>query len=124
MFRKFIFVLFLVFMLSLVSEVPAQDVAIPSPGVMPKLDGNIDEVWYFSEEHPIDTSQVGAAPSSTEPEAFAAVLGRIVSDDRPATAHPGQARSLARDQAQVEIGFAAPARLDHDVTGDAPLPAW
>ena len=66
MFRKFIFVLFLVFMLSLVSEILAQDAIIPSTGAVPKLDGNIDELWYFSDEHAIDTSQVGAAPSSLE----------------------------------------------------------
>ncbi|MDT8302095.1 MAG: sugar-binding protein [Sedimentisphaerales bacterium] len=64
MFRKLIFVLSLIFALSLVGRVPAQDVVIPSPGSMPKLDGNIDEVWYFSTEQAIDTSQVGSAPSS------------------------------------------------------------
>jgi hypothetical protein len=64
MFRKLIFVLSLVLVLSLVSGVPAQDVAIPSPGVMPVLDGRIDEVWFFSTEQMIDTSQVGTAPSS------------------------------------------------------------
>jgi hypothetical protein len=31
---------------------------------MPVLDGNIDEVWFFSAEQKIETSQVGAAPSS------------------------------------------------------------
>jgi len=41
MFRKLIFVSSLIFVLSLVSGVPAQDVVIPSPGTMPKLDGNI-----------------------------------------------------------------------------------
>ena len=64
MFRKLIFVLFFVFMLSSVSGLPAQDVVIPSPGAMPKLDGRIDEVWFFSTEQSIDTSQVGSAPSS------------------------------------------------------------
>jgi len=64
MFRKLIFVLFFVFMLSFVSGLPAQDVVIPSPGAMPKLDGRIDEVWFFSTEQSIDTSQVGSAPSS------------------------------------------------------------
>ncbi len=66
MFRKLIFLLFLVFVLSSVGMVSAQDVVIPSPGVMPKLDGNIDEVWFFSTEQAIDTSQVGSAPSSPE----------------------------------------------------------
>jgi hypothetical protein len=63
MFRK-IFVFSLVFVLSLVSRVPAQDVVIPSPGAMPVLDGRIDEVWFFSTEQTIGTSQVGTAPSS------------------------------------------------------------
>ena len=66
MFRKLIFILSLVFVLSLVSPIPAQDVVIPSPGTMPKLDGVIDEVWFFSTEQSIDTSQVGVAPSSPE----------------------------------------------------------
>ena len=66
MFRKLIFVSSLIFVLSLVSGVPAQDVVIPSPGTMPKLDGNIDEVWFFSTEQAIDTSKVGSAPSSPE----------------------------------------------------------
>ncbi|MFC1795104.1 sugar-binding protein, partial [Planctomycetota bacterium] len=39
---------------------------IPSPGTIPQLDGNIDEVWFFSAEHQINTSQVGTAPSSDE----------------------------------------------------------
>ncbi|MFC1635915.1 sugar-binding protein, partial [Planctomycetota bacterium] len=64
MFRKLIYSFSLFFVLSLVSSVPAQDVIIPSPGAMPVLDGRIDEVWFFSEEHTIGTSQVGAAPSS------------------------------------------------------------
>ncbi|MGB2861744.1 MAG: sugar-binding protein, partial [Sedimentisphaerales bacterium] len=64
MFRKLIFVFSLVFVLSLVSVVPAQDVVIPSPGVMPVLDGTIDQVWFFSTEQTIGTSQVGTAPSS------------------------------------------------------------
>ncbi|HUU20558.1 MAG TPA: sugar-binding protein [Sedimentisphaerales bacterium] len=64
MFRKLIFVFSLVFVLSLVSRVPAQDVLIPSPGAMPVLDGIIDEVWFFSTEQTIGTSQVGTAPSS------------------------------------------------------------
>jgi len=65
MFRKLIFVFSLVFVLSMVSSVPAQDAIIPSPGTMPKLDGNIDEVWFFSTAQTIGTSQVGAAPSSS-----------------------------------------------------------
>ena len=64
MFRKLIFVFSLVFVLSLVSVVPAQDAVIPSPGTIPRLDGNIDEVWFFSAEHQINTSQVGTAPTS------------------------------------------------------------
>lgn len=64
MFRKLIFVFSLVFVLSLVSRVPAQDALIPSPGAMPVLDGRIDEVWFFSTEQTIGTSQVGTAPSS------------------------------------------------------------
>ncbi len=64
MFRKLIFVFSLVFVLSFVSRVPAQDVVIPSPGAMPVLDGRIDEVWFFSTEQTIGTSQVGTAPSS------------------------------------------------------------
>jgi len=64
MFRKLIFVFSLVVVLSLVSGVPAQDVVIPSPGAMPVLDGTVDEVWFFSTEQKIETSQVGAAPIS------------------------------------------------------------
>ena len=48
MFRKLIYLFSLVFVLSLVGGVPAQDVVIPSPGTMPVLDGNIDQVWFFS----------------------------------------------------------------------------
>ena len=66
MFRKLIYLFSLVFVLSLVSGVLAQDVVIPSPGVMPVLDGIIDEVWFFSTEQTIGTSQVGTAPSSPE----------------------------------------------------------
>jgi len=64
MFRKLIFVFSLVFVLSLVSEVSAQDAVIPSPGIMPRIDGNIDEAWFFSTGYTIGTSQVGTAPSS------------------------------------------------------------
>jgi len=66
MFKKLVFILSIVFVLGLFDRVLAQDAVIPSPGTMPKLDGNIDEVWYFSTEQSIDTSQVGAAPSSAE----------------------------------------------------------
>jgi len=66
MFRRLICLFSLVFVMSLVSEVSAQDAIIPSPGSMPVLDGRIDEVWLFSAEHTIGTSQVGAAPSSPE----------------------------------------------------------
>ena len=66
MFRKLICLLSLVFVLSLVGGVPAQDAIIPSPGSMPVLDGRIDEAWFFSADHTIGTSQVGAAPSSPE----------------------------------------------------------
>jgi hypothetical protein len=62
MFRRLIFSF--LFVLSLVIGTQAQDVVIPSPGTMPVLDGNIDEVWYFSTEQSIETSQVGAAPTS------------------------------------------------------------
>src|SRR4030042_677664 len=64
MFRKLIYVFSFVFVLSLVSVVPAQDVIIPSPGAMPVLDGVFDQVWFFSTEQTIGTSQVGTAPSS------------------------------------------------------------
>ncbi len=64
MFRKLLFVFSFVLVMSLISEVSAQDAVIPSPGTMPRLDGSIDEVWYFSEEHAINTSQVGTPPSS------------------------------------------------------------
>jgi len=64
MFRKLIFVLSLVFMLSLVSRVPAQDVVIPSPGSMPVLDGRIDEVWFFSTEQTMENTVADNAPSS------------------------------------------------------------
>jgi hypothetical protein len=64
MFRKLIFVFSLVFVLSLVSRVPAQDVLIPNPATVPVLDGIIDEIWFFSTEQTIGTSQVGVAPSS------------------------------------------------------------
>ena len=47
MFKNLIFVLFLVFMLSLVNGVTAQDVVITSPGVVPEIDGRVDEVWFF-----------------------------------------------------------------------------
>ncbi|MBL7146297.1 MAG: hypothetical protein ISS76_18815 [Phycisphaerae bacterium] len=62
--RKLIFLFSFVLVLNLVGMVSAQDVVIPSPGTMPKLDGHIDEVWFFSTEQAIDTSQVGSAPSS------------------------------------------------------------
>jgi len=64
MFRRLICLFALVLVLSLTSGAPAQDVVIPSPGAMPKLDGKIDEAWFFSTEQTIGTSQVGAAPSS------------------------------------------------------------
>ena len=66
MFRKLIYLFSLVFVLSLVGRVPAQDAVIPSPGAMPKLDGMIDQTWFFSTEQTIGTSQVGTAPSSAE----------------------------------------------------------
>ena len=62
MFRRLIFLLVVV--LSLAHAAPAQDAVIPNPGPVPKLDGRIDEVWFFSTEQTIGTSQVGAAPSS------------------------------------------------------------
>jgi len=62
--RKLIYLFSFVLVLSVVGVVSAQDVVIPSPGTMPKIDGNIDEVWFYSTEQAIDTSQVGAAPSS------------------------------------------------------------
>jgi hypothetical protein len=62
--RKLIYLFSLVFLLSLVTGVSAQDVVIPSPGAIPVLDGKIDEVWFFSTEQMIDTSQVGTPPSS------------------------------------------------------------
>jgi len=64
MFRKLIFVFPLVFVLSLVSGAPAQDVVIPSPGVMPVLDGRIDEVWFFSTEQMMENTVADNAPSS------------------------------------------------------------
>ncbi|TKJ33093.1 MAG: hypothetical protein CEE38_21690 [Planctomycetes bacterium B3_Pla] len=64
MFRRLICLFALVLVLGLASGVPAQDVVIPSPGTMPKLDGRIDEAWLFSTEQTIGTSQVGVAPSS------------------------------------------------------------
>lgn len=66
MFRKLFFVFPFVFVLCLVSGVRAQDAIIPSPGEMPDLDGYVDQIWYFSAEHKINTSQVGSAPSSDE----------------------------------------------------------
>ena len=62
--RKLIYLFSFVLVLGVVSMVSAQDAVIPSPGTMPILDGIIDPVWFYSEEHAIDTSQVGAAPSS------------------------------------------------------------
>ena len=56
--RKLIFVFSIVLVLSLISEVLAQDAVIPSPGTMPRIDGSIDEVWFFSEEHAINTSRL------------------------------------------------------------------
>jgi len=65
MFRRLIFLISpIVIVLSSTSGVQAQDVVIPSSAVVPKLDGSIDEVWYFSTEQKIETSQVGAAPVS------------------------------------------------------------
>jgi hypothetical protein len=64
MFRKLIFVFSLVFVLSLVSGVSAQDVVIPSPGVMPVLDGKIDEVWFFSTEQTMENTVADNPPSS------------------------------------------------------------
>ena len=64
--KKLIYLFSFVLVLNLVGVVSAQDVVIPSPGTMPKLDGNVDEVWFFSTEQSIDTSQVGSAPSSSE----------------------------------------------------------
>ncbi len=64
--RKLIYLFSFVLVLSVVGVVSAQDVVIPSPGSMPKIDGNIDQVWFFSTEQSIDTSQVGSAPSSPE----------------------------------------------------------
>ena len=64
MFRKLIFVLPFVFVLSFVSIVPAQDAIIPSPGTMPRIDGVVDEIWGFSTGYSISTSQVGTAPTS------------------------------------------------------------
>ncbi|MHC4438046.1 MAG: sugar-binding protein [Planctomycetota bacterium] len=66
MLRKLIFVFTLVFVLSLVSGIWAQDAVIPNPGAMPDLDGYVDQEWYFSAEHLINTSQVGVPPSSDE----------------------------------------------------------
>ncbi|MHC4259765.1 MAG: hypothetical protein ACYSTF_05060 [Planctomycetota bacterium] len=64
MFRRLICLFALVLVLGVAGGVPAQDVVIPSPGTMPKLDGRIDEAWLFSTEQTIGTSQVGVAPSS------------------------------------------------------------
>ncbi|MBN2314649.1 MAG: hypothetical protein JXM79_12025, partial [Sedimentisphaerales bacterium] len=66
MFRKIICLFSLVFVLSLASSLMAQDAIIPSAGSMPTIDARIDEVWYFSSEYIIGTSQVGTAPSSPE----------------------------------------------------------
>ncbi|MHC4147802.1 MAG: hypothetical protein ACYSUD_23980 [Planctomycetota bacterium] len=77
MFKKLIYSFSLVVVLSLVSGISAQDVVIPSPGAMPVLDGRIDEAWFFSTEQAIETSQVGAAPSSPS-EAGPLELGRSV----------------------------------------------
>ncbi len=66
MVRKLICIFSLVFVLSLASDVLAQDAIIPSPGSMPTIDARIDEAWYFSSEYTIGTSQVGTAPSSPE----------------------------------------------------------
>jgi hypothetical protein len=62
--KKLIFVFSLVFVLSLVSGVPAQDVVIPSPGAMPVLDGRIDEVWFFSTEQTMENTIADNPPSS------------------------------------------------------------
>ncbi|MHC4581774.1 MAG: sugar-binding protein [Planctomycetota bacterium] len=62
MFRRLIFLFVLVLILA--HGVPAQDAVIPNPGPVPKLDGRIDEVWFFSTAQTIGTSQVGVAPSS------------------------------------------------------------
>jgi len=67
MFRKYIFVFSLVFILVLVVKVPAQDVLIRNPDTdMPVIDGVIDEVWFFSSEQTIGTNTAGTAPSSPD----------------------------------------------------------
>jgi hypothetical protein len=65
MLRKLVYAFSLIFVPIFVCMVSAQDAVIPSPGTMPKLDGIIDEVWFFSAEYTIDNSQVGAAPISS-----------------------------------------------------------
>ncbi len=62
--KKLICVFSLVFVLSLVSRVSAQDVVIPSPGAMPVLDGRIDEVWSFSTEQTMENTTADNPPSS------------------------------------------------------------
>ncbi|MFB0554167.1 MAG: sugar-binding protein [Phycisphaerae bacterium] len=62
--RKIICLFSLVFVLSLVGGVPAQDVVIPSPGAMPVLDGRIDEVWSFSTEQTMENTTADNPPSS------------------------------------------------------------
>jgi len=64
MFRKLIYLFSLVFVLSLVSGVSAQDAIFPSPGSMPVLDGRIDETWFFSEEHTMENTVADNSPDS------------------------------------------------------------
>jgi hypothetical protein len=62
--RKLICLLSLVFVLSLVGRVSAQDAIIPSPGSMPVLDGRIDEAWFFSTEHTMENTVADNSPDS------------------------------------------------------------
>jgi hypothetical protein len=65
MFRKLIYLCFLIFVLGLISMSSAQDVLIRNPDTtMPVIDGVIDEVWLFSSEQTIGTITAGTAPSS------------------------------------------------------------
>jgi len=67
MFRKLIYVFFLIFVLSLISTSSAQeaDVLIRNPdSAMPVIDGVVDDIWSLSSEQSINVTVSGSDPSS------------------------------------------------------------
>ena len=65
MLRKLIYVISLIFILSLISTSSAQDVLIRNPdAAMPVIDGVVDDVWSLATEQSISITVDGSAPSS------------------------------------------------------------